>query len=366
MFARSAALLALAVGMLAGEASAQGPVERTNRGVVEIVTGGSATTDLRIGEELAAVLDDGATRRVVPVVGKGSAQNLVDLRLLRGIDLGIIQTDVLALARSQRLPGVDGGSFTYITKLFNEEFHLLAGEGINSVADLEGKKVNLGLPGSGVAVTGPIIFQRLKVRVEPTSYDAAVALEKLKSGEIAAMGFIAGKPAPLAATLPAQSGLHLVAIPAAPELLNDYLPARLTAEDYPNLVKQPLDTIAVGTVLAVANLAPGTERYRSISNFVDAFFTQFSQFLEPPRHPKWREVNLSAELPGFRRFPAAETWLKNNAAPAPTVDEGQMKQMFTRFLDERSRLARGRTLSQEQKDEMFEEFKKWQSSAQRQ
>jgi uncharacterized protein len=354
--------LTLGAGLLAGPAGAQSLFDRANRGVVEIITGGADSTDLRIAAELADVLDDGATRRVVPVVGKGSLQNIVDLRALRGIDIGIIQTDVLALAKTQRLvPGVEG-SLTYIAKLFNEEFHLLAGNGITTIKDLEGKKVNFDVPGSGASITGPLIFQRLKIKVEATSFDPSLAMDKLKSGEIAAIAFIAGKPAPIAANLPPQSGLHLVSVPAPPELLNDYLPARLTSEDYPSLVTQPVDTLAVGTVLCVANLAPNTERWRNVANFVDTFFTQFARFQDPPRHPKWREVNLSADLPGWRRFQPAEFRLKNNAAPAPSIDETQMRQMFVRFLDERNRLSKGRTLSAQQKDEMFEEFKKWQSS----
>ena len=43
-----------------------------NRGVVELETAGSAGISVRIGEELANLIDDGATRRLVPVVGKSA------------------------------------------------------------------------------------------------------------------------------------------------------------------------------------------------------------------------------------------------------------------------------------------------------
>src|SRR5215813_1731588 len=107
-----------------------------NRGVVELETGSSAGISVPIAEDLANLVNDGATRRLVPVVGKGSLGNLNDLKLLRGIDVAIIQTDTLDYIREQQLfPGVET-SITYITKLYNEEFHLLVGPGINSVADL--------------------------------------------------------------------------------------------------------------------------------------------------------------------------------------------------------------------------------------
>jgi TRAP transporter TAXI family solute receptor len=353
---------------LAGAASAQtqSGAQRANRGAVEIVTGGVDGTDLRIAADLSAVLDDGTTRRVVPVVGKGSLQNLFDLRSLRGIDMALVQIDALNAAKTQRLvPGIEGAA-TYVAKLYNVEFHLLAKQNVKSIQDLQGKKVNFEVAGSGTAVTGPRLFQMLKIPVEATSFDNAAALEKLKSGEIAAMAYVAGKPAPLFIDPRLPQGLRLVPIPLQPELLNEYLPSRFTAEDYPSLLQGPdtVDTIAVGTALMVAALAPETERYKNVAHFVDAFFTQFPKFLEAPRHQKWKEVNLAAELPGWRRYPPADAWLKKNATTGPVLAEPELRDVFSKFLDERSRVSGGRSLTAQQKNDMFEQFQRWQSSTQ--
>src|SRR3954467_9595719 len=90
-----------------------------NRGVVELETSGAAGISVRIAEDLANLVDDGATRRLVPVVGKGSLQNLLELKYLRGVDIAILQTDVIDYARDhQLLPGLEN-SFTYITRLYN-------------------------------------------------------------------------------------------------------------------------------------------------------------------------------------------------------------------------------------------------------
>src|SRR5437868_6325227 len=95
-------------------AQAQQSSATINRGVVELETTGAAGISVRIAEDLANLVDDGATRRVVPVVGKGSLQNLFDLKYLRGVDLAILQTDVIDYAREQQLvPGLDA-AFTYI------------------------------------------------------------------------------------------------------------------------------------------------------------------------------------------------------------------------------------------------------------
>jgi len=61
-----------------------------------------------MAEDLANLIDDGATRRVVPVVGKGSLQTLTDLRYLRGIDMAIMPTDMLDYVKEQHLyPGIE-------------------------------------------------------------------------------------------------------------------------------------------------------------------------------------------------------------------------------------------------------------------
>src|SRR5437763_14479110 len=89
-----------------------------NRGVVELETARAAGTSVRIAEDLANVIDDGATRRVLPVIGKGALHNITDLQLLRGIDMAILQTDVLHYARQQNLfPGVEKWA-SYISKLY--------------------------------------------------------------------------------------------------------------------------------------------------------------------------------------------------------------------------------------------------------
>jgi TRAP-type uncharacterized transport system substrate-binding protein len=353
--------MALSLGV-ATPGMAQGVGERANRGVVEIITGGIQSTGAAMSEDLADVLDDGATRRVVPVIGKGSLQDVVDLKSLRGIDLGIVQTDALDFVKTQHLlPGIEN-AVSYIAKLSSEEFHLLARADIKSVADLAGKRVNFGAPTEGTAITAPRLFELLHVKVEPTAYNPALALEKLKNGEIAAMAYVVGKPAPFFAVLSGSGGLHLIGLPIRPEITAAYVPARLSAEDYPGLLPAhtAVDTVAVGSVLIAANLAPDSERYRNVANFVEVFFTQFPRLLEAPHHPKWNEVNLAAELPHWRRFPAAENWIKRNGGTPVALNEDQMRDIFAKFLDERSRASGATALSGEQKTQLFDQFRRWQ------
>jgi TRAP-type uncharacterized transport system substrate-binding protein len=347
---------------LAKSGGAPPPDLSVNRGVVELETARAAGISVRIAEDIANVVDDGTTRRVVPVIGKGALQNITDLRLLRGIDMAILQTDVLDYARQQNLfPGIEHWA-TYITKLYNEEFHLLARQDIKSTADLANQKVNVDLRGAGTAVTAARLFELLNIPVVQTNDDQEVALDKLRRGEIAAMAFVTGKPAPIFRSLTANDSLHFLPIPLSPAVTASYVPTRLTVTDYPGVISQDqaVDTVAVGAVLVAANLQQGTERYRNLVNFVEAFFTGFQSLLDPGHHPKWREVNINAELPGWRRFPPAEQWLQRNTQIAAAPNLQDLRSIFSRFIDERQQASGGAPLTPDQKNELFGQFELWQ------
>lgn len=308
---RRALLLGAATSLVAVPALAQTAAQttvrtltaRANAGTVGIISGGVDGTYVRFAADLANVLDDGELR-VLAIIGKGSLQNISDILLLRGIDIGIVQGDALAFARRQNLlPGVST-QIQYIAKLYDEEIHLLAREDIGSVADLAGKVVNVDGRGSGTAMTASLLFGMMGVAAEVANDPQDVALTKLRAGEIAAMVFVAGKPARLFAGIEPGSGLKFLPIAATPTLLETYLPSSLTNADYPSLVPEGpgVDTIAVGAVMAVYAWPQGHERHRKVARFIEALNTKFAEFLRPPRHPKWREVNLAAQVPGWTRF----------------------------------------------------------------
>ena len=118
--------------------------------------------------------------------------------------------------------------------------------------------------------------------------------------------------------------------------------------------------------MVVAGLPAKTERYRNVANFVDAFFTRFPRLQEEGHHAKWQEVNLAAELPGWRRFPPAETWLQRNVvASSSPLKEQELREIFAKFIDERNLLSGGRSLSGPEKAQMFDQFLQWQKTQKR-
>ena len=260
--------------------------ERKNQWTVGVAGGLLNGTNMTFADELAKVLDDGDNLRVLPVVTYGAASNLEDLLYLRGIDVAVTQSDVFEFFRTQRKITNLESRINYIIRLPTAELHVLARNEVNSLQDLRGKKVNFGKAGTGSSLTGAIVFQRLGVEVEQTSFDDVVAMQKLKSGEIAAALRLVNKPLGPLKELPANSGLHLVPIPFTKQFEDFYALGEFTPQDYPTLVAPGTvtDTISVPQVLAVFNWQKNTDRFRKVQRFTQAFFSKFEQFQQPSRH----------------------------------------------------------------------------------
>jgi len=330
-------------------------VERLNANTVTIVSGNLNGTYLSIAADLTAVLDDGDDFRVLPIMGKDGVQNIRDVRFLKGVDLGITQTNLLNAARRGNELGPLDGRIVYIARLFSEELHLVvrADSGITSIEQLAGKKVNFGGAGSGTQWSTRDIFSRLNVKAEEVNLRRAEAIEKMKASEIAGSALIAAKPATAMARLKADEGLRFLPMSFAKQLHDDYLPGVLTSADYPGVVPagEEVETVAVGAVLIAYNWQKGSEPYRRLEDFVGRFFSKFSEFKQPPRHPKWQETNFAAALPGWARFQPAEDWLARNREVLTA------RSQFNEFLS--SRNGGAAIATQEERERLFLEFVKW-------
>jgi uncharacterized protein len=350
---RSLALLALAAGFLpsflpgtAGDAAAQARKgkefaqadrDRLNASTVSVISGNPNGTYLFMAYDLAAVLDKGDTLRVLPIVGKGGYQNVTDLLFLKGVDVGITQSNILSHLRKTGEYGSNiDKRLVYIAKLYNEELHILAGQGIESINDLKGKTVNFSDVGSGTQFSTKLIFAALGIDAKEINVGQADAFTKLRSGEIAATVLIAGKPAGSWGRLKLEPGMKILPVPYTEALEADYFPSKLSHEDYPDLIPSgtTVDTVAVGAVLATINWSQDSERYRRVSRFTEAFLENFPEFKKKPRHAKWLEVNLATELPGWTRFAPAKQWLDSRppAAAAAAAGSAPTRAQFEQFL----------------------------------
>ncbi len=325
--------LAMSAPSKAQQRAQEDPYVTASAWTLGIMTGSIGGTSLRMVNEMAIALNDGPDLRIVPMVGESSIRNVSDLSYLKGVDVALVQSDVLShLKRTKRMPGIED-QLQYIAKLHSEEFHVLSRMKYMCLGDLAGRKVNFGPAGSGSAITAQAVFEASKVQVEPQYMDQTTASEKLRKGEIDASVFVAGKPAPAFNAIRYTDGVHFLDVEFVEGLQRDYLPAIMTHDDYPDLIApdETVSTIAVSAVMAVFKSPPKSDRYRKLERLVDRFFSKFEQFKERPYHSKWQEVTLSAPVAGWTRFPVAQQWLndhpdsvaaKSGSGPLQGIDTG--------------------------------------------
>src|SRR5262249_9536088 len=118
---------------------------------------------------------------------------------------------------------------------------------------------------------------------------------------------------------------------------------------------QTIETIAVPAVLAVFNWPRGSDRYRRIGRFAERLFANWDQFLVAPRHPKWRDVNLGATVPGWTRHAIAEQMLARFYGPSASAQQ-DISRDFQAFLN---RIGNAAPQSQVDREALFRQFMEW-------
>jgi TRAP-type uncharacterized transport system substrate-binding protein len=311
-------VLAQAAPPTAATEGEQDNASRVNNWTVGVAGGLLEGTFIRFAAELGKALDDGDNLRILPLVSYGAAENVSDLLYLKGIDIAITDADVFEeFKKDQRYRNIDR-RINYISEMYVAEFHVYARPEIKSLKDLEGKKVGFNTKGSAANITGKIVFERLGIRVEPQFINHTIALEKMKAGEFAAIVHAVGKPNDLFKKESAENGFHFLNVDYTDQFSDYYLPSTLGPEDYPNLLKQGevVKTIGVPVVLAVYNWPKGSDRFRRVERFIQYYFSRFETLRKPPYHPKWKEINLAAKIPGWTRYWVAEEMLAKGAGSA--------------------------------------------------
>jgi TRAP-type uncharacterized transport system substrate-binding protein len=319
-------------------------VHESNEWTVGVAGGLLEGTNIRFAAEMAKVLDDRPNLRVLPMVTYGALGNVEDLLYLKGVDVTITSADVLdEYIRNGTIANIKN-RLRYISSFYINEVHVYVRPEIKTLEDLAGKTVSFNTVGSAANLTGGILFDRLHINAERVFINNSVALEKMRTGAIAGVVHVTGKPTDLFTKFKPEPGFHFLEVPYSKAVQDYYVPTKLTSKDYPDLIPpgQSVETIGVPQVLAVYNWPPNTNRYRRVARFVQYFFDRFDQFKKPPFHPKWNEINLASSLPGWTRFKAAEELLAT-----PAVGSEQRNQPVA--------LPAGQEMSQRG----FDQFRNW-------
>ncbi|WP_432809602.1 TAXI family TRAP transporter solute-binding subunit [Pantanalinema sp. GBBB05] len=218
----------------------------------------------RLGQQLDESAQASIGMAVQNLSSQGTQQNLQ--YLLNGqADFALVQLDVAS-------PAMHQGKVQAIALLANEHVHVITRNSstLKSTADLQGKRVAIGSPGSGIRYTAEHLLQaaRLKVKVDNASFDQA--LKQLIDRKLDAMIYVGSMGASKKLRQEFLSYSNLQLLPIQPSLVNyltimepgSYQVAEIPTGTYsvrPAIPPQPIPTFSTATVLVTR---PGVSRQK--------------------------------------------------------------------------------------------------------
>jgi TRAP transporter TAXI family solute receptor len=303
----TAIVLALTAPVLAGD--------------LGIITGSERGTYYQFGLNLQSLARQ--HRLAIDVFpSKGSVENVQAVYERPGVQLGIVQSDVLAfVARVQSDPVVRriARKTKMVFPLYNEEVHLLARREISRFDDLAERRVAVGREGSGTYLTVRLLFDVSEVRPrELVPIDTDEALAELKAGRIDAMFFVAGYPVKLLAE-GLTEGDGLVLVPITNKSITEFYPrAEIPASTYP-WHPQAVDTVAVKSVLVSYDFR--RRDCETVGRFAKTVRDNLG-WLQKHGHPKWKAVDLQYPLRGWEQYDCVRKYLGGPVAATPAARAG--------------------------------------------
>lgn len=319
--------IALAAGILAQGVAAQ------DLSFFRIGTGGTAGTYYPIGTLIANAISSPPGARPCPEAGTCGVPGLVATALASSgsvgnidaisggrIDAGFTQSDVAYWAQTgtglwSGQPAVE--KLRLVANLYPESIHLVAraDAGIESVADLRGKKVSLDEPGSGTLVDARIILDAYGLSETDLSAEflrSDQAAKRLRAGTMDAFFFVGGFPAGAIAELASQEDIRLIPIDGAiaEKLRGDYgffASDTLPAGTYSGQ-ERDVATLSVGAQLVTS----ADQSDDLIYAIVKALYSGKAQKLLATGHAKGRQITLDRAIlgAGVKLHPGAEKFYR--------------------------------------------------------
>jgi TRAP transporter TAXI family solute receptor len=236
------------------------------------------------------------------------------------LEAGFTQSDVAYWAQTgtglwEGQPAVE--KLRLIANLYPESIHLVtrADAGIESVADLKGKRVSLDEPGSGTLVDAKIILEAYglsesDVTAEYLKPDQAA--DRMRDGAMDAFFFVGGYPAGAIAELASQHDVKLVPIsgPEVEKLLETY--NFFATDNFPAGTYDGQDadvpTISVGAQLVTS----ADQSEELIYGITKALYNENTQKLFAAGHAKGKQITLDSATQGagIPFHPGAERFYK--------------------------------------------------------
>ncbi|WP_179188071.1 TAXI family TRAP transporter solute-binding subunit [Kiloniella majae] len=324
----------MAAGILTATALTLGAVSAQAQEInfFTIGTGGTAYTYYPVGGVIANAIskppgsrpcEEGGSCGVDGLIAsavssRGSVDNIN--AVLSGLrNSGFAQSDVAywAYTGTGTMEGKDPATkLRSIAALFEEHIHLVALDksGINSVADLKGKRVSLDEPGSGTYVDAGLILEANGLALDDVTAEALkgnAAAEALRNGKIDAFFVVAGYPTGSLVELASADDIKLVPI--------DGKGAQALAEKYGFFSQSMIPAGAYEGVEETPTVAVGAQWYTSadqneelIYQITKALWNDKSRKLLDVGHAKGKTITLETALSGIGVpvHPGAERYYK--------------------------------------------------------
>lgn len=284
-----------------------------------MATGGTAGTYYPLGGAMAQIINSRVKDVNVSIQSTGAS--VANIRMIQNgeVDLALVQTDIADYAWNGTEMFTDDGklqNFRVIASLYPELIQVVARaeSGIDSIADLKGKKVSVGAPGSGTEANARQILEiyglTYKDLAQVQYLSFAESAEAFKDKHIDAFFVTAGIPN---AGIQDTATMHKIQVLAVPDNmyknLHDkygfYGQALIPAGCYINQTEQ-VKTVAVQAVLIARRDLDEDVVY----GMTAALFDNLSELAAT--HAKGKEMSLEGALVGVSTplHPGAEKYFK--------------------------------------------------------
>ena len=176
--------LALAAAMLAGTAAA------AQDKFITIGTGGQTGVYFVVGQSICRLLNRGTSEHNLKCTAPSTGGSIANINAIKAgdMDMGVAQSDwqFYAYNGSSQFEGDPFTGERAVFSVHGEPFTVIAraDAGITSFADLKGKRVNIGNPGSGQRATMEVVMNALGWTLD----DFALASELKPAEQAAALG----------------------------------------------------------------------------------------------------------------------------------------------------------------------------------
>lgn len=258
--------------------------------------------------DLVDQLERGAKIRVLPVAGTGGLANVRDLLSLRGIDIAVVNSDILAfLEQTHDFPSARR-RLRQLAHLYDQHVYLLARRNFKTLEDLRDRRLIVGARDGGSHITATTLFGLLKIDVTLAPIGAETILDEFRIGTVDGALLLSSELARLRPGAEMRRDFHLMPIALTPALQATYRPALIEGEATLGFAEPArVETIAVSSLL-VARAAEDPSRIGSsdVQSFIGALYLALPALRRKSAASIWRRAEINSISPGWTRHPAAD------------------------------------------------------------